>query len=266
MRAAVLAAGLVLAAGSGLAWAESPGDKEAGNGTPDHSHDAAKLPHTEWSFTGPFGTYDRAALQRGFQVYNQVCSNCHSMRLVSYRNLTQIGLSEEQVKALAASVQMPTTDDSGQPAERPGLPSDRLKAPYPNEKAARASNGGALPPDQSLIVKAREHGPDYIHALLNGYQDAPAGVTVPPGQYYNIYFNGNLLAMPPPLAEDQVSYKDGTKATVEQMSKDVVYFLTWASNPEMEARKRLGIKAVLFLTFMTGLTYAVKRKVWKDVH
>ena len=298
MRPIYLAAGLALAAGS-AAWAQAPGApsvqggtpptsapaqaqsapapgqstpgesspaKEAGNGTHDHAHSEATLPKVAWSLNGPFGTYDRASLQRGFEVYRTVCSNCHSMKLLSYRNLTAIGLNEEQVKAVAASIQVPTTDDSGQPAERTGLPADRFKAPYPNDKAARNANGGALPPDQSLIVKAREHGPDYIHALLNGYKDAPAGVTVPNGQYYNEYFPGNLLAMPPPLSADQVSYADGTKATVEQMSKDVVYFLTWASNPEMEARKRMGVKVVLFLALMTGLTYAVKRKIWKDVH
>lgn len=229
--------------------------------------DEVQPPAVRWSFNGPFGTYDRASLQRGFQVYNEVCSNCHSMSLLSYRNLTGIGLSEEQVKAVAASKQIGgDTDDSGQPIERAGLPADRFKAPFANEKAARAANGGALPPDQSLIVNAREDGSNYIHALLNGYKDAPAGVNVQSGQYYNAYFPGHLLAMPPPLNEGQVTYADGTKATVDQMSLDVVNFLTWASNPEMEARKRMGVKAVIFLTLLTGLTYVVKKKVWKDVH
>ena len=246
---------------------ESTPAKEAGNGTQDHQHTEIAIPKEKWSFDGPFGTYDRAALQRGFQVYKEVCANCHSMSLLSYRNLSGIGLNEAQVKAVAAAITVPTTDDNGQPAERAGLPSDRFKAPHPNEKAARAANGGALPPDQSLIVKARNHGSDYIHALLNGYKDAPAGVTVPAGQYYNEYFPGHLLAMPPPLSEGQVTYADDKiKPTVEQMSRDVVHFLTWASNPEMEQRKRLGVKAVLFLALMTGLTYAVKRKIWKDVH
>ena len=252
MRALILAAGLVLAA-AGPALAQA--------------HDETHIPKEKWSFDGPFGTFDRASAQRGFQVYKEVCSNCHSMRLLSYRDLGGIGLNAEQVKAIASAVQIGgSTDDSGQPIDRPGLPSDKFKSPHANEKAARAANGGALPPDQSLIIKAREDGSNYVHALLNGYKDAPAGVTVPPGQYYNIYFPGKQLAMPPPLNEGQVTYADGTKATVEQMSRDVTTFLTWAANPEMEARKRMGVKAVLFLTLMAGLTYAVKKKIWKDVH
>lgn len=224
------------------------------------------LPQEPWSFNGPFGTFDRAAMQRGYQVYAQVCSNCHSMRLMSYRNLLGIGLSEEQVVAIASEVKVPTIDDTGQPTERPGTPGDHFRAPYPNEAAARASNGGALPPDQSLIVKARDDGPNYVHALLNGYEDPPEGVKVLAGQYYNRYFPGRLLAMPPPLSDGQVTYADGTKASVDQMSLDVTQFLTWASNTDMEARKRLGVRAVLFLTLMSGLTYAVKKKVWKDLH
>lgn len=230
-------------------------------------HDEITLPKVPWSFDGPFGTFDRAGMQRGFQVYKEVCSNCHSMRLLSYRDLSGIGLSAEQIKAIAGAVQVGgSTDDAGQPIERAALAADRFKSPFANEKAARAANGGALPPDMSLIIKARESGPNYVHALLNGYRDPPAGVVVPPGQYYNAYFPGHQLAMPQPLNDGQVDYADGTKATVEQMSKDVVQFLTWTSNPEMEARKRMGVKAVLFLTLLTGLTYAVKKKVWKDVH
>ncbi len=230
-------------------------------------HEAVSAPKQPWSFNGPFGTFDRASMQRGFQVYKEVCSNCHSMKEIYYRNLTSIGLSEEQVKAIAASVTVPGgTDDSGQPVERPALPSDHFRSPFANDKAARSANGGALPPDQSLIVKARENGPDYVHALLNGYRDAPAGVKVGEGQYYNEYFPGNQLAMPPPLHDGAVSYADGTPATVEQMSRDVTQFLTWTSNPEMESRKRMGVKVVLFLALMTGLTYTLKKKVWKDVH
>lgn len=230
-------------------------------------HEAVPPPKESWSFNGPFGTFDRASMQRGFQVYKEVCSNCHSMKEMYYRNLTSIGLSEEQVKAIAASATVPGgTDDSGQPVERPAVPSDHFRSPFANDKAARAANGGALPPDQSLIIKAREDGPDYVHALLNGYRDAPPGVKVGDGQYYNEYFPGHQLAMPAPLHADAVTYADGTPATVEQMSRDVVQFLTWTSNPELEARKRMGVKVVLFLTLMTGLTYAVKKKIWKDVH
>ena len=228
-------------------------------------HTEAALPEQSWSFGGLFGTYDRAALQRGFQVYNQVCSNCHSMKEVYYRNLSQIGLNEEQVKAIAASKTFATLDDSGQPAERPGMPADHFRSPFPNDQAARAANGGALPPDQSLIVAAREDGSNYVYDLLNGYEDAPAGQTMAPGQYYNKWMPGNRIAMPPPLAEGAVDYADGTKATVAQMASDVTQFLTWTSHPELETRKRMGVKAVLFLALMTGLTYALKKKLWKDV-
>ncbi|MDT7953504.1 MAG: cytochrome c1 [Acetobacteraceae bacterium] len=224
-------------------------------------------PHVKWSFDGPFGSYDYASAQRGFQVYKEVCSNCHSMKLLSYRDLRGIGLNDAEIKAIAADITVPGgTNDQGEPIERPALPSDHFKMPFANDKAARAANGGALPPDQSLIVKARENGPDYIHALLNGYVDPPPGTKVPAGQYYNEYFPGHYQAMPQPLHDGQVEYSDGTKATVEQMSKDVVQFLTWASEPTMEQRKQLGVKAVLFLALLTGLTYSVKRKIWKDVH
>ncbi len=240
----------------------------AGPALAQGGHEATPpVPNQPWSFAGLFGTYDRASLQRGFHVYQQVCSNCHSMKEMYYRNLTAIGLSEEQVKAIAATVTVAGgTDESGAVVERPALPSDHFRSPFPNDKAARAANGGALPPDQSLIVKARENGPNYVHALLTGYQDPPPDIKLNDGQYYNPYFPGGQLAMAPPLAEGQVDYADGTKATVDQMSRDVVQFLTWTSNPELEDRKRMGIKVVLFLTLMTGLTYAVKKRVWKDVH
>lgn len=230
-------------------------------------HEAVRAPKQSWSFDGLFGTFDRASAQRGFQVYKEVCSNCHSMKEMYYRNLTGIGLSEEQVKAVAGAVQVPGgTDDTGNAVERPAVPSDHFRSPFANDKAARAANNGVLPPDHSLIVKAREHGSDYVFALLNGYRDPPPGSKAPDGQYYNEYFPGNYLAMSPPLQEGGVTYADGTPATVEQMARDVTQFLTWTSNPELEDRKRMGVKAVLFLTLMTGLTIAIKKKVWKDVH
>ena len=226
-----------------------------------------EVPKVKWSFDGPFGSYDYASAQRGFQVYREVCSNCHSMRLLSYRDLSGIGLTAEQIKAIAADVTVPGgTNDAGEPVERPGTAADRFKAPYPNDKAARAANGGALPPDQSLIVKARENGSNYLVALLTGYRDPPPGVTVGDGQYYNLYMPGNQLAMAPPLNEGQLTYADNTPATVEQMAKDVTHFLTWTSMPELEERKRMGVKIVLFLTLATGLSIAVKKRVWKDVH
>jgi len=224
-------------------------------------------PTEKWSFDGVFGTFDRASAQRGFQVYAEVCSSCHSMKQMYYRNLEGIGLSEDQIKAVASTFQVAgSLSDSGQPTERAALPSDHFRSPFANDLAARAANGGALPPDQSLLVNAREGTSDYVDALLQGYEDPPKGVTLQPGQYYNKYMAGHMIAMPPPLAADAVEYADGTKATLAQEASDVTTFLTWAANPEMEARKRMGVKAVLFLTLMSGLTYAVKKKVWKDVH
>jgi ubiquinol-cytochrome c reductase cytochrome c1 subunit len=227
--------------------------------------EGAELPRQNWSFDGPFGTIDKASAQRGFQVYKEVCSNCHSMKQVFYRNLAGIGLSDEQIKAIAASVQVPTIGDDGQPTERAGLPSDRFRSPYPNEQAARAAQNGALPPDQSVIEKAREGGANYIYALLTGYGAPPADMKMGDGMNYNHWFLGNQIAMAAPLTDGRVDYTDGTKATVEQMARDVTMFLTFVANPEMEERKRLGVRVVLFLALLTGLTYVVKRQVWSDV-
>jgi ubiquinol-cytochrome c reductase cytochrome c1 subunit len=226
-----------------------------------------ELPDTRYSFDGPFGTYDRGELQRGFQVYKEVCAACHSMNLISYRNLVDIGLSAEQVTAVAASVQIQDgPNDNGDMFERPGRPSDRFRHPFANTAAARAANGGALPPDLSVITKARAGGSDYIHALLTGYGDPPEGVTIMEGMHYNKYFAGHQIAMPPPLGSDgQVTYADGTKATVDQMSRDVSAFLTWAAEPELETRRGMGVRVILFLAILGGLTYAVKRKVWATV-
>jgi ubiquinol-cytochrome c reductase cytochrome c1 subunit len=229
-------------------------------------HEEISLPHQAWSFSGPFGTYDKASAQRGFQVYKEVCSACHSLKYAYYRNLSGIGLSEEQIKAVAADVDVADIGDDGQPIERKGLPSDHFKSPFPNEKAARAANNGALPPDQSVLVNAREGGPDYIYALLTGYADAPAGVKLGDGMNYNKVFPGHQIAMAAPLSDDRVEYADGTKATLEQEARDVTTFLAYIANPEMEQRKRLGVKVLLFLAALTCVTYAVKRQVWSDVH
>jgi ubiquinol-cytochrome c reductase cytochrome c1 subunit len=224
------------------------------------------LPTQNWSFSGPFGTFDRAAAQRGFQVYNEVCSNCHSLKLGYYRNLAGIGVPEETIKAIAAAKSVPTIGDDGQPAERPALPADHFRSPYPNDLAARAALNGALPPDLSVIQKAREGGADYIFALLTGYADPPPDVKMGDGMNYNKYFVGHQIAMPQPLQDGSVTYADGTKATIEQEARDVATFLTYMANPEMEQRKRMGVKVVLFLVLLSGLTYAVKRQVWSDVH
>jgi ubiquinol-cytochrome c reductase cytochrome c1 subunit len=225
-------------------------------------------PKTEWSFTGPTGTIDRAAAQRGFQVDNEVCSACHSMKYMSYRNLSGIGLSEAQIKAVAASKTVPgDLDDSGQPTTRPGLPSDHFASPFPNDKAARSAMGGALPPDQSLLVNAREGGATYINALVGyGYVDPPAGVKVPDGAYYNTYFPGHNIKMPPPLTDGAVTYADGTKATVKQEAHDVATFLQYAANPEQDERKHMGVRVVGFLVLLTGVTYLTKRRIWAHLH
>lgn len=188
------------------------------------------------------------------------------MKEAYYRNLSGIGLSEEQIKVIAASVIVPTLNDDGQPAERPGLPSDHFRSPFPNEKAARAANNGALPPDQSVIEKARDGGATYIFDLLTGYAEPPAGMKMSEGMNYNRYFPGHQIAMAQPIHDGQVTYSDGTTATVEQMARDAATFLTFIANPEMEQRKRMGVKIVLFLALLTGVTYVVKRQVWADVH
>jgi ubiquinol-cytochrome c reductase cytochrome c1 subunit len=223
------------------------------------------LPQVNWSFDGPFGTFDRASAQRGFQIYKEVCSACHSMQYVHYRDLAGIGLTPEQIKAIAASVDVPTIKDDGSPGTRPGLPSDAFVSPFPNDQAAKAANNGAIPPDQSVLVNAREGGPDYVYGILTGYADPPKGMTLAPGLYYNKVFPGNQIHMPQPLHPDQVTYADGTPATLDQEAKDVTTFLYFVSNPELEARKRMGVHIVIFLALLSGLTYAVKRKVWADV-
>jgi ubiquinol-cytochrome c reductase cytochrome c1 subunit len=225
-----------------------------------------KFPPQVWSFSGPFGTFDRASAQRGFQVYSEVCSACHAVKQAYYRDLKGLGLSPKEIEAVAAAATLQVIGDDGQPGERPGLPSDHFRAPYPNEKAARAAFNGAYPPDLSVIVKARAGGADQLFNLLAGYADPPADVKMGDGMYYNKYFAGHQIAMPPPLVDDRVTYADGTRATVEQMARDVTTFFAYIAEPEMEQRKRLGVKVVLFLIFMTGVTYAVKRKVWSDVH
>jgi ubiquinol-cytochrome c reductase cytochrome c1 subunit len=225
-------------------------------------------PHQQWSFEGVFGTYDRAELQRGFQVYKEVCSVCHPVKHLYYRDLEELGYSEDQVKGIAA--QMQVTDgpnDQGDMYQRPARPSDPIPGPFANDQAARAANNGALPPDLSLITKAREGGPDYVYAILTGFKDPPSGFKMNPNMYYNEYFAGHQIAMPPPLTQnDQIKYADGTAATVPQMSHDVVSFLSWAAEPNLDERHRIGFKVILFLIAATGVFYAAKRKIWSRIH
>jgi ubiquinol-cytochrome c reductase cytochrome c1 subunit len=225
------------------------------------------LPHPAWSFDGVFGTFDRAALQRGFEAYDQVCSNCHSMNLLHYRDLAALGYNEDEIKAIAAQKQVTDgPNDAGDMFQRPAQPADPFVAPYPNEKAARAAHNGALPPDLSLIIKGREGGADYCYGILTGFQNAPSGFKLNDGMSYDEYFPGHQIAMPQPLSDDALTYADGTKATLPQEAHDVCTFLSWAAEPTMEERKETGAKVMLFLLVMTGVLYAAKRKIWAGIH
>jgi cytochrome c1 len=224
------------------------------------------LVHQNWPWLGVFGKYDQAQLKRGFQVYHEVCSNCHSLNLVAYRDLAALGFTPDEIKAIAAEKTVKDgPNDQGEMFDRPALPSDHFVPPFANEQAARLANNGALPPDQSLLVKARKGGPDYIYALVTGYEDAPAGFTVNDGMYYNKVFTGHQIGMPPPISDDVVTYADGTKATADQIARDVTAFLNWTSEPELDARHSLGLKVLGFLVVLTALFYALKRKIWSDV-
>lgn len=224
---------------------------------PAFAQEEPPLKKGDFSFEGVFGTFDRASLQRGYQIYDEVCSNCHSLSLLSYRNLAELGFTAAEVKALAAAHKVPQGD-----ADRPAAPSDHFVAPNP----AVLANFAARPPDLSVITKAREGGANYVYSLLTGYSNPPPGVTIPPTLFYSAYFPGHQIAMPPPLTPDRVQYADGTPATLDQEAKDVATFLAWASEPELEQRHRLGVQAMLFLLILTGMLYGVKRKIWSDVH
>jgi ubiquinol-cytochrome c reductase cytochrome c1 subunit len=229
--------------------------------------DAQEPKKMKWSFDGIFGKFDRGAAGRGFKVYKEVCAACHSMKLISYRNLTELGYSSEEAKAIASEYEVTDgPNDMGEMFTRKAKPSDRFVSPYPNEHAARAANNGAFPPDLSLIVKARHNGANYIYSLLTGFNEPlPSGKIAPENMHYNPYFAGGFIAMAPPLAEGQVSFDDETAASVHQMSKDVVTFLQWASEPEMEQRKKMGIKVVIYLIITTYLLYRAKKIVWRNV-
>lgn len=300
MRHTFLAGLAALGMGVGMAQALAQDEVEAvaqgeaveENAGDDHGtvHYPLKKPEMmDWSFAGVFGTYDRGQLQRGFQVYREVCASCHGLKYVAFRTLADEdgpGFTEAQVAALAAEYQIqdgPNTD--GDMFERPGRPSDRFPSPFPNDQAAAVANGGAVPPDLSLIAKARsaprgplntvldfftqyqEAGPDYIHALLTGYdQEPPHGIVIPDGVYYNPYFlGGPALAMPPPLSDGVVTYADGSPETIDQYSRDVSAFLMWSAEPHLMARKRLGFSVMVFLLVFATLMYLTKRRVWAAV-
>jgi ubiquinol-cytochrome c reductase cytochrome c1 subunit len=276
---------LALVAGLGFGVAAVAQEEHAAG-----EHEAGATPHyplkhpeeMDWSFAGPFGHYDKGQLQRGLKVYTEVCSACHSMSLVSFRMLGELGYSDDQVKAFAANYQVTDgPNDSGDMFERTAVASDYFPSPYANPQAAAASNNGAVPPDFSLIAKARgvtrgfpqfvfdiftqyqEGGPDYIHALLTGYEEPPEGVEVPEGTYYNPHFiAAAALAMAPPISDDQVTYDDGTPQTLDQYSRDVSAFLMWAAEPHLEERKRTGFMVMIFLVIFTGLIYLTKKSVY----
>lgn len=231
-----------------------------------HASSGAKHPEQiNWAFDGVFGKPDKPSVQRGFQVYREVCSACHGLKRIAFRQFVDIGFSEDEAKALAAEYTVVDgPNDDGEMFERPGRLSDKVPSPFANDKAAAATHG-AVPPDLSLIIKARPDGANYVHALLTGYTDAPKDVVVPEGAHYNPYFPGGIIKMAPPVADEQVTYQDDTKPTQDQIVRDVVNFLQWAAEPEMEARKRLGIKVLIFLGLMTGFFYVTKKRIWSNL-
>ncbi len=233
------------------------------------SEEKTKLLEVDWSFKGITGKFDRSSLQRGYQVYTEVCASCHSMSLVSYRNLGEPGgpeFSVDQVKAIAANFEVedgPNAD--GEMFTRPGRPSDKFVSPYPNVQAATAANGGAYPPDMSVLVKARKGGSDYIYSVLMGYEDPPVGFELEDGVYYNKYMDGKKIKMSNPLSEGIVTYSDGTAATEAQMAKDVTTFLTWTAEPHLETRHKMGVKVLIFLTIFSLLVYLSMKRIWSRI-
>lgn len=262
-------------------------------GTPalaqSHDHHEKRPEVHAWSFAGFFGNYDKPQLRRGFKVYKEVCSTCHSIKMLAFRNLSQPGGPEftpEEVATLAATYKIKDgPNDAGDYFDRPGRPSDRFPPPFANEQSARTAMSGAYPPDMSVLAKARgysrgfptflldavpglsyqEHGADYIASLLTGYGEAPHGVTIPDGQYFNVYMPGNRIGMPPPLSDGAVTYDDGAPQTADQYSKDVTAFLMWVAEPHLEARKHVGQAVLAFLVVFAALLYFTKRKIWSNI-
>ena len=253
-----LAAKSLLVCGVVLAVLASPSANGASKALAPQQHN--------WSWEGVFGTFDKPALKRGLQVYTEVCAACHSLEYVHYRSLAGIGLSKAEITTLAEGYEVTDgPNEDGEMYQRPAKPTDKFVAPFDNAAQARAANGGALPPDLSLIVKARADGANYLASLLKGYKEPPKGVEVGEGLYYNSYFAGGQLAMPSPLAEDIIEYPDGTPASVDQMAEDITAFLAWAAEPHLEARKRLGFKVLGFLVLLTGLLGLVNRRIHRQI-
>lgn len=230
------------------------------------TEESPPLPHESWSFQGPLGTYDKTALQHGFQIYKQVCSACHGLKQIRFRDLLALGYNTEEIKAIAAEYKIEAIDDEGNVIEKSALPTDTFPNPYKNEQAGRAANNGALPPDLSLITKARTGGPDYVYALLTGYEAIPPKeVHLAEGMHYNPFFPGDQIAMIPPLSEGLITYDDGSQPSVNQMAKDVVSFLSWAAEPELEARKQMGYKVLIYFIVFTVLMYFIMKRIWARV-
>tara|TARA_B100000029_G_scaffold272954_1_gene267733 strand:+ start:534 stop:1313 length:780 start_codon:yes stop_codon:yes gene_type:complete len=233
------------------------------------SEQSRELLNPGWSFKGYFGKFDRASLQRGYQVYTEVCASCHSMKYLHYRNLAQPGgpeFSEEQAKIIASQFEVEDgPNNDGDMFQRPARLSDNFVSPYPNDESAKAANGGAYPPDMSVLVKARKGGANYIYSLLLGYDDPPASITLDDGVYYNTFMSGNKIKMAKPLSENMVQYSDGTPSTEEQMAKDVVTFLAWAAEPHLEARHKMGFKVILYLLIISILVFYSMKKIWSRV-
>ena len=236
------------------------------------SYSAEKSPpylETKWTFKGLFGKFDRASLQRGYQVYTEVCAACHSMQYLSYRNLVEPGgpeFTEEQAKAIAASFEVldgPNSD--GEMFTRPAKLSDKFVKPYENVEASKAANGGAYPPDMSVLAKARMGGADYIYSLLLGYEDPPAEIKLDDGVYYNKFMYGNKIKMSAPLSDGLVEYNDGTEATQEQMAKDITTFLVWSAEPHLETRHKTGFRVIIYLIILSILVYLTMKKIWSRI-
>ncbi len=225
-----------------------------------------KITKRDWTFSGPFGYYDKAQLQRGFQIYKESCSGCHGLDFIAFRNLAALGYNSDEVKAIAAEYEVEAVpNEDGEVLMRTAVPADHFPNPFANENAARAANGGAYPPDLSLMIKARSDGANYVYSLLTGYADAPAAADVPEGMYYNETYSGNLIAMPQPLYGDDVTFANGEDTSIKALSADVTAFLAWTSEPEMEARKKIGIAAMIFLFVMCFVSYGSMRYIWANV-
>ena len=225
------------------------------------------LPKHNWSFKGLTGTFDKSAVQRGFKVYREVCSGCHSMSLLYYRDLIDIGFSDEEVKTIAAEYTViDGPNEEGEMFDRPARPSDRFVPPFSNEQEARLSNNGSYPPDLSVITKAKKHGPDYIFNLLLGYTELPVDFELGEGMYYNKWKEGHQIAMAQPLDEGYVDYDDGTENTLPQLAEDITTFLVWSAEPELEERKKLGIKVILFFIVLGSIVFIVKNRLWREIH